>query len=78
MEAVSLLSTFELEKLLGDTMSFLYWSFGKSSCSLLLMTSFLEGEEQPVFRNVSSDVHVMKLIFAVMKVFCISDQASEK
>lgn len=70
---LSLLSTFELEKLLRDAPSSLDWSFGTHSCFLLLMTSYLEGEEQSVFRNVSVDVHGMRLVLAVMRVFRTSD-----
>lgn len=72
---LSLLSTFELEKLLRDAPSSLDWSFGKHSCFLLLMTSYLEGEEQSLFRNVSVDVHGTRLVLAVMRVFRTSDPA---
>lgn len=72
---LSLLSTFELEKLLRDAPNSLDWSFGKRSCFLLLMTSYLEGEEQSLFRNVSVDVHGTRLVLTVTRVFRTSDLA---
>lgn len=72
---LSLLSTFELQKILRDAPSSLDWSFEKHSCFLLLMTSYLEGEEESLFRNVSVEVHGTRLLLAVMRVFRSSDPA---
>lgn len=72
---LSLLSTFELKKLLRDAPSSLDWSFGKHSCFLLLITSYLEGVEQSVLRNMSVAIHGMRLVLAVTRVFRPSDLA---
>ena len=68
-----MLSTVEMRQAPRGCSEFLVLEFWKEHCSPLLVTSYLEGEEQPVFRNVSVDSHVTKLIFAVMKVFHTSD-----